>query len=291
MKTRLLRTVLLCLGFTSWFLPFAPANSSDTDPYLELKKRLRNDGYSTTHINALFEPPPPLQYRLISKTFAIKESQLNYNQFLSSTSLAIAQRNLAHHASAFERAERLYEVDRSVIAAIILVETRFGGYTGDTPTLAVLATYAVMNQPRHQNRIWSLLAKKDRKRWTREAFEKRLLQRSEWAYPEVCALLKLYETQALRVEGLRGSVMGALGWPQFLPSSLLRYGVDGSGNGVVNLYDPEDAICSVASYLRAHGWGNARSALQKEDVIYRYNKSRPYVQTVLTIADRLASKD
>ncbi len=291
MKPKFIITVLLCIALTSLSAPICRATSADADPYAELKRRLNHDGYSTSHIRSLFEPPPPLQYRLISKTFAIRESKLNYEQFLSSSSLSIARRNLARYASAFDRAERLYQVHRSVIAAIILVETRFGGYTGETPTLAVLSTYAVMNQPEHQNRIWSLLSGGDRKRWSREAFEKRLLQRSEWAYPEVCALLKLYETQGLRVESLRGSVMGAFGWPQFLPSSLMRYGVDGNGNGAVDLDDPEDAITSVASYLSAHGWVNARTAPQQEEVIHKYNKSRPYVQTVLAIANRLASGD
>jgi membrane-bound lytic murein transglycosylase B len=220
----------------------------------------------------------------------MKESRLDYNQFLSPSSLAIAERNLERHAAAFERAERRYGVHRSVIAAIILVETRFGGYTGETPTLAILSTYAVMNQPEHQKKIWSLLSQRDRNQWSPEAFENRLRKRSEWAYPEVCALLKLQETQGLRVEELRGSVMGAFGWPQFLPSSFLQYAADGNGDGTVSLEEPADAIASVASYLRAHGWVNARSAQEQEQVIYRYNKSRPYVETVLTIAVRLASK-
>jgi membrane-bound lytic murein transglycosylase B len=291
MKTKFVLALSLCLAWTPLLVSISRATSVDVDPYAELKRRLTNDGYPALHIQALFEPPPPLQYRLISKTFAIRESKLNYEQFLSNSSLAVARRNLARYASAFERAEQAYRVHRSVIAAILLVETRFGGYTGETPTLAVLSTYALMNQPEHQNRIWALLSGRDQKRWSREAFEKRLLQRSEWAYPEVCALLKLYENQGLRVESLRGSVMGAFGWPQFLPSSLLRYGVDGNGNGAIDLDDPEDAINSVASYLRAHGWVNARTAPQQEEVIHKYNKSTPYVQTVLAIANRLASGD
>lgn len=85
--------------------------------------------------------------------------------------------------------------------------------------------------------------------------------------------------------------MGAFGWSQFLPSSLLRHGADGNGNGIVELDQPEDAITSVASYLRAHGWANAGSPHEKEAVIFHYNKSRPYVQTVLAIAARLSSRD
>lgn len=271
--------------------PSAHGSPEGGDPYGPLKKRLREDGFSIAHIDALFDPPPPLQYRLISRTLAIRESRLDYDQFLAPSSLAIARRNLDRHAAAFDRAERLYGVDRAVIAAIILVETRFGGYTGGTPTLAILASYAVMNQQQHQDRIWALLSPKDRKRWGREAFEKRLVQRSEWAYPEVCALLRLHERQGIAAGSLQGSVMGAFGWPQFLPSSLLRWGADGNGDGVVDLDQPEDAIFSVASYLKAHGWNDAQSRPEKEAVVFRYNKSTPYVRTVLAIADRLKSGD
>lgn len=258
------------------------------DPFLHLKRRLSDDGFTTAQINRLLDPPPPLQYKLISKTLAIKESRLDYNQFLSSSALSTARRNLNRYATTFSQAEQRYGVDRSVMAAILLIETRFGGYTGQTPTLAVLASYAVMNQAHHQNMIWSLMSPADRKRWGRDAFEKRLQMRSEWAYPEVCALLRLSETQGLQVADLRGSVMGAFGWPQFLPSSMVRYGVDGNGDNRVDLDLPEDAIHSIANYLRGHGWKNSASRYEKEDVIHHYNKSTPYVQAVLAVAERLA---
>lgn len=280
----LAQTVLLI----ALLLPTPSMASAPDDPFLYLKRRLSNDGFTTAQINRLLDPAPPLQYRLISKTLAIKESRLDYNQFLTASSLSMARRNLNRYAPIFTLAEQRYGVDRSVIAAILLVETRFGGYTGQTPTLAILASYAVMNQPQHQDMIWSLMSAADRKRWGREAFEKRLQMRSEWAYPEICALLRLSETQGLQVTSLRGSVMGAFGWPQFLPSSMVRFGVDGNGDNRVDLDLPEDAIHSVAGYLRGHGWKDSASRYEKEDVIHHYNKSQPYVQTVLAVAERLA---
>lgn len=269
----------------------ASTASAPDDPYFRLKQKLNDDGFSTAQINRLLEPSPPLQYTLISKSLAIRESRLDYNQFLTAASLSLARTNLDRYTSAFRLAEQLYGVDRSVIAAILLVETRFGSYTGQTPTLAILASYAVMNQPTHQNKLWSLLSAADRKRWGREAFEKRLQQRSEWAYPEVCALLRLSETHGLKVTSLRGSVMGAIGWAQFLPSSLVRYGVDGNQDQQIDLNQPDDAIHSIANYLRGHGWQNSSPLLEKERVIHHYNKSRPYVQTVLEIAERLSRRE
>jgi len=131
-----------------------------------------------------------------------------------------------------------------------------------------------------------MLSPREKARWGREAFDRKLMDRSDWAYREVCALVRLAEDR-VRVESLRGSVMGAVGWPQFLPSSLVRYGADGNRDGRVDLFDPWDACHSVANYLRGYGWCRARTQEEKEKVIYQYNHSRPYVQTILGIADRL----
>lgn len=81
--------------------------------------------------------------------------------------------------------------------------------------------------------------------------------------------------------------MGAIGWPQFLPSSLVRWGTDGDRDGRVDLFQPEDAIFSVANYLRAHGWDEVKTEVEKEEVIYTYNHSRPYVGAILGVAAAL----
>ena len=53
----------------------------------------------------------------------------------------------------------------------------------------------------------------------------------------------------------KGSYAGAIGWPQFMPSSIRQYAVDFDGDGVINLTDSAiDAIGSVANYLAVHGW-------------------------------------
>jgi membrane-bound lytic murein transglycosylase B len=53
---------------------------------------------------------------------------------------------------------------------------------------------------------------------------------------------------------LQGSFAGAMGYGQFMPSSYKQYAVDFNGDGRINLWDPEDAIGSVANYFKEHGW-------------------------------------
>ena len=78
------------------------------------------------------------------------------------------------------------------------------------------------------------------------------------------------------------SSAGAVGWMQFLPSTWRRWGVDASGDGIADPYDPQDAIFSAARYLDAAG---ARNDLRR--AIFAYNHANWYVNEILSIAASL----
>ncbi|MCE5335913.1 MAG: lytic murein transglycosylase [Desulfobacteraceae bacterium] len=280
-------TFLSALAAFPCLTAFAARTGPAEDVYASLKTRLVRDGFSRQQVAAAFQPSPPPMYKLVSQTFRMRESQLNYDQFLAPSEISKARQFILRHRESFAKAESLYGVEPGVIAAILLVETHFGSYTGKTPTLAVFTTFAVMDQKSNRDRVWRLLAPSDRERLGREAFDKKLLSRSEWAYKELTALLDWEKRQKVRPESLRGSVMGAVGWPQFLPSSLVGYGVDGNGDGRIDLYNSDDAIFSTANYLQGHGWCEAKFPSDQEAVIWTYNHSKPYVRTILAIADTL----
>ena len=124
------------------------------------------------------------------------------------------------------RAETLYGVPAEVIAAIIGVETEYGRNTGKFRVLEALSTLAFDYPPRADF-------------FRRELEQFLLLARENGAEP--FAVL--------------GSYAGAIGIPQFMPSSQRRYAVDFDGDTQVDLArSTSDAIGSVASFLKAHGW-------------------------------------
>jgi membrane-bound lytic murein transglycosylase B len=257
------------------------------DAFAPLKQKLAADGFAQNQVAILYAPGFAPLYKNVAQTLRLRESKLNYDQFLQPSAIAEAKRFLHRNEDVLLRAEEIYGVNRCVITAILLVETHFGSYTGATPTFAILSSFALMDQKSSRDRVWSLLLPQDRKNWDRAEFDRRLIQRANWAYDELYALLRLTDGNPKKVAALKGSVMGAIGWPQFLPSSLVRWGTDGNRDGRIDLFELEDAIFSVANYLRVHGWDEAASESEKEDVIYTYNHSRPYVGAILGVAREL----
>ncbi len=130
------------------------------------------------------------------------------------------------NAEALARAERDYGVPAQYIVAIIGVETFFGRNTGNYRVMDALSTLAFDYPPRA------------------DFFRKELKQ-----------FLLLAREQQVDPLGLNGSYAGAMGLPQFMPSSFRAYAVDFDGDGHINIWtDPTDAIGSVASYFKQHGW-------------------------------------
>ncbi|WP_111747914.1 lytic murein transglycosylase B [Salinisphaera orenii] len=136
-------------------------------------------------------------------------------------------RFVRQHREAFQRAERRYGVPASVVAAILGVETRYGQHMGQERVLDSLATLAFDYPPR-----------------------------ADFFRKELRAFIKLCVQDDLDCQNLKGSYAGAIGLPQFIPTSYLAYAVDGDDDGERDLWQPADAIASVASYLSRHDWKN-----------------------------------
>lgn len=129
------------------------------------------------------------------------------------------------YEDALNRAWQVYGVPPEIIVGIIGVETRWGRVMGKTRILDALATLS-FNYPR----------------------------RAEYFSGELETFLRMARDEQDDPLNLKGSFAGAMGYGQFMPSSYKQYAVDFSGDGHINLWDPVDAIGSVANYFKAHGW-------------------------------------
>jgi len=134
------------------------------------------------------------------------------------------------HAATLEDVQQRYGVPPELVAGIVGVESFYGRMTGNFRVLDALATLA-FDFPKGRS--------------DRSAFYRSELR----AYLVWCAL------EGREADSVRGSFAGAIGWPQFMPSSLLKYAVDYDHDGHVDLAaGSDDVIGSIASYMATFGW-------------------------------------
>lgn len=144
---------------------------------------------------------------------------------------------LATHGAALQRAEDKHGVPKEIIVAILGVETSYGGNKGSFAVVDALYTLAFA-YPRTGD----------------PAKAARENQREAFFRDELAQLFALAREQKLDIASLKGSYAGAMGWGQFMPSSYRDYGVDGDGDGRVDLFnDLDDVFASVANYFEKKG--------------------------------------
>jgi len=114
-------------------------------------------------------------------------------------------------------------------------------------------------------------------------------RRALWAYQELKCFLTIVRDEALDPLEIRGSYAGALGPPQFVPSSYLAFALRQKGLEHW-LSSMEEATLSVANYLKLNGWKKKLSKEKKRKVLWSYNHSEPYIETILELASRMKLK-
>lgn len=142
------------------------------------------------------------------------------------------------NADILSRVEKEYGIPAQVVVAIIGVETYYGRQTGGFRVLDTLTTLG-FDYPR----------------------------RSKFFQKELKNLLILAREQKLDITKLTGSYAGAMGIPQFMPSSYRAYAVDYTADQQANIWEAEaDAIASVANYLNLHGWKPGQPVASRANV-------------------------
>ena len=131
------------------------------------------------------------------------------------------------HQETFEKVEKKYAVPKEYIAAIIGIESAYGVNVGKYPVFDTLSTLA---------------------------FEKN--RRNKFFQKELMKFIQLSRTEKFNPKNVYGSYAGAIGLGQFMPSNYEAYGVDFNGDGRITLQRAEDAIASIANYIKLNGWRN-----------------------------------
>ena len=216
-------------------------------------------------------------------------SQSDYSHFYDEVSVRRTKEFLFENARQLAAAEKRYQVPKEVIAAILWIETRHGNYLGKSNIASVFLSTAMCNQPQFIQlnkktiRADSAISINDYARLD-STIDARATKKSQWALDEIVAMEKMRKSSPEKITDIAGSWAGAFGISQFLPSSYIRWAVDGDHDGVIDLFDLDDAIFSVGNYLKCNGWTSNRA--DQQSAVFFYNNSTDYVNAVLTLADK-----
>jgi len=163
----------------------------------------------------------------------VKNWRVYRSRFIDPIRIAAGVKFWQANQAVLERAEKEYGVPIDIIVGIIGVETIYGRDTGSFRVMDALTTLA-FNFP---------------------ASHPRAKERSEFFKAEIEQFLTLQSRRKADPLTLRGSYAGAMGMPQFMPSSWVKYAVDFDGDGNIDLWhSTADVIGSVANYFKVFNW-------------------------------------
>ena len=211
---------------------FADQLSVDPSQVKEEKKEFIQEMVTKDHFNRaqlihLFREthPNPKIINAMTRPFE-KEPWTYYRQyFLKTERITYGAEYLKKHHRALMQMQKKYGIPASVITAIIGIETEYGRHLGVYPVFSTLYTLGFYYPPREK------------------FFRKELEQ-----------YLILTHDNHLNTTSIKGSYAGALGIPQFMPSSYRHFGVAYVKGDPIDLFDNNDAIASVANYFHKNGW-------------------------------------
>lgn len=171
------------------------------------------------------EPVPTVIERDRTQAEIVQTLDQYLDQRISKKVVQTAQSMRRTHDGVLAQASEKYGVPPGVLIAVWGIESNFGRFSGVRPTIATLATLAY--DPRRT-----------------DLFRKELFD-----------ALSILDSGDVEPSALKGSWAGALGQPQFMPSSFLLYAVDFDGDGRRDIWrSTPDVFASIANYLAAHGW-------------------------------------
>jgi peptidoglycan lytic transglycosylase B len=211
----------------------------------------KEDHFQPAELKKIFEnvDPQPNIIRLMQKPYEALPWYQYQKHFLSPERVAAGVKFWQQHHAIFSKAEHDFGVPAEIILAILGVETYYGKRMSGYRVLDALATLAFDYPPRSH-------------------FFRRELR-------EFLKLARQHQVDALHTSG---SYAGAMGMPQFMPSSLARYGLDYDHDGKADIFQqPADAIGSIANYLRAHGWKTGQNM-----AILATTSSKQYTKAIAT---------
>jgi membrane-bound lytic murein transglycosylase B len=289
----------LAAVFLLLLLGLAQSAAADWKP---LAERLTTDGFNREAMESLFAHPecifePDAMAGKLRSLIRSRSAEVDSlaaalrkafrRDYLKPWAIARANSYLAENKAVLEEASVQYGVPKEIVVSILLIETHLGTNTGHRRVFNRLASMARANDLEAVRPYLDVdLLTPENEEFAR----RRCREKADWAYGELKALLNYSTRNGIDPLGIKGSIYGAIGLCQFMPSNVFLYGVDADGDGRIDLFAKPDALHSIANYLRGHGWREGMDRDDQHRIIFAYNNSTVYANTVLAVAEKIRER-
>lgn len=207
----------------------------------QLMSCLRGQGVSKEYIQSVFKD------RRLALVFpkTTKEAEYFNDKLMGPDSVQRGRDFWREHRLRLERAVLAHPtLKQEYLISILRIESDLGRNGGDAPAINYLYTWVVRDHITQDKR--------------------------DFAKQQIYHLLRISLKYNWDIFSIRGSYMGAFGYCQFLPENYEKFGEDGNGDGVIDLFNWDDAIMSIANYLENFGFEYSYQKLR--ETLWQYNK-------------------
>jgi membrane-bound lytic murein transglycosylase B len=223
-----IKKIILIFVFSIFFQTLNSASDNFSDWLVKFKALAEKKGVSKKTIDFILNDVVYLDKVIVydnRQPEFFEKTKVYISKRASNKAIKDAKKTYIENKKIFIRVEREFNVEKEILLALWSTETNFGRNLGKMDIVSSLATLS---------------------------FDKR---RSEFFTKQLLVLLNLVDNKVLTKEMLYGSWAGALGNFQFMPSAILKYGIDYDGDGSIDLKNSKfDSIASAANYINKMGW-------------------------------------
>jgi membrane-bound lytic murein transglycosylase B len=290
MKRGLKRNLLLLLLLTLFnSMAYSEELKEIPSVYQPLISRLVQEGFEFNFLSKIFiDPRAEIIPERMILSLVSRETKELYQQFLTPESISLGRAFLRQNQKLLKKMENKFHVEMEVVVAILLVESRFGENIGKHRVIPTLASMVLISSPENLQKNYQALREVNPD-LSYEEIEYLGKKRGEWAYQELKCFLRIVQDEKVDPLEVYGSYAGAVGMAQFIPSSYLTYAIN-QKSFEHWLLEKEAAIFSIGNYLKSHGWKKNLTMEKKKQILWYYNHSDPYVETVLQLAQKIKQR-
>jgi membrane-bound lytic murein transglycosylase B len=268
----------------------APALQMPASNWAYVNKQLQLAGLSDAFIKSLsknYETKDFEEVVRLNVLLFLKKSDYHGAQITDQAASEVSEFASAHK-DRLKKAEIQFGVSGSVVASLLWLESRYGKNAGHFHVPSVYLDLVQAPRPEVQSYLLTQTGRYTAS-ITNEQHAKilnRTHDKAKFAIGELLALQKAFAWKWDLSDDFRGSFSGAFGMPQFLPSSYIHFARAVDPKNQPHLDQADDAIMSVAYFLRMHGWKPKVKAAQLQALL-SYNNSLDYANAILTLAAKI----